>query len=1032
MLTIGKRWRMSGFVVLNVILAALLAAPVSALQAAAGAAITQPASTRSGEVVLLGSDAQGVRLELDLPKFDLATSAATALAAEDGTACQQAQVAGFVQSEEVGRPQLPVKVVLLGVPPDAELALDVSTSPMRAVASGVTLCTALPVSSIEDPAAGAAGSAASQDAVATPAAVFDPEVYGVDAFYPSETVRLIDLGFMRSQRIVRLEIYPFQFNPVSQELRASEHIELAVRFAQDAGLSAAGPVAEPEEFEAAFRRSLLNYETARAWRDSSGAAVAAATAAWTPPQPGYKVTVRDEGLYQLTRTALAAAGLPVAQLDPRTLRMFNNGQEVAIRVIGEDDGTFDAQDVVLFFGQGVDTRYTDTNVYWLTYGGAAGLRMPVRNSVAGGTAATSFFSSVEKEDNLTYDSDLPELAGYDHWWGQTITAAGAGKTASLNISVATPQMATGSLSATVSVFLGGVTETGSHHVRLYVNPTSHPDSVWNGTWDGPTAHLISATFPQSYLSSTGENTVKIELINDTVGRPADIVRVDWLKVGYQRQYVTLNDRLIFGGDAPGARRYNVAGFSTADIELYDVTVPGRAARIDWAVEEPANYSLFLPLVLKPRIVTVVAGDVAPEAEPAASTLRFGDNQATPRRYLAQIPTQRLSPLSITLDQASNLQASSVGADTIIITHADFKAAIQPLVTLRTSQGRRVQVVDVQDIYDEFGGGLMSAEAIRDFVAYAYTHWVRPAPKSVLLVGDGTYDLRHHRYSTPTFVPPYLDLVDPDAGETATDNRFVAVTGGDILPDLDIGRLPANTPAEATAMVNKILAYEAQASAAWMRQVLFVADDLEGGGGNFYEYSDAIADGYTSYGGSNVKILPAGNTPSKIYLSQTCDLSNPAMSVECRAQIISKISAGSLLVSYIGHGTKTYWAVEHLYDATALASVNNAGRLPIMLPMTCNEGYFVDPAETSLSEVGVRAENKGAIASWSATGYGLAPGHDFLERGLFLALFHDKVNLGSAATQGKLYLVANAPPGKYLDLVDTFLLLGDPDLKVPVQ
>ena len=55
------------------------------------------------------------------------------------------------------------------------------------------------------------------------------------------------------------------------------------------------------------------------------------------------------------------------------------------------------------------------------------------------------------------------------------------------------------------------------------------------------------------------------------------------------------------------------------------------------------------------------------------------------------------------------------------------------------------------------------------------------------------------------------MVDPDAGETATDNRFVAVTksGGsyDMLPDLDIGRLPANSPAETAAMVSKIVAYE---------------------------------------------------------------------------------------------------------------------------------------------------------------------------------------------------------------------------------
>ena len=103
----------------------------------------------------------------------------------------------------------------------------------------------------------------------------------------------------------------------------------------------------------------------------------------------------------------------------------------------------------------------------------------------------------------------------------------------------------------------------------------------------------------------------------------------------------------------------------------------------------------------------------------------------------------------------------------------------------------------------------------------------------------------------------------------------------------------------------------------------------------------------------------------------------------------------------------------------------------MLPMTCNEGYFIDPdpAQVSLSELGVRAENRGAIASWAPTGYGMAPGHDFLERGIFLAVFQDGKTLGSAATAAKLYMVGEAP-GQYLDLIDTFLLLGDPALRVP--
>jgi hypothetical protein len=374
-------------------------------------------------------------------------------------------------------------------------------------------------------------------------------------------------------------------------------------------------------------------------------------------------------------------------------------------------------------------------------------------------------------------------------------------------------------------------------------------------------------------------------------------------------------------------------------------------------------------------------------------------------------------------------------DYVVVTHRDFLAPAQRLAAHRASQGLHVRVVDVQEIYDQFGYGLMSAETIRDFIAFAYSQWPAPAPSHAQLVGDGTYDFRgFSSFGTPTYVPPYLDMVDPDMGETATDNRYVTITPGDVLPDLNIGRLPVNTLEEANAMVDKIVAYEALASAAWTQNALFVSDDVEGGGGNFYEYSDGIADGSTTYKGSLVKILPAGYTPNKTYLGQTCDLSNPPGSVECRAQIIERINAGSLFVSYIGHGTRTYWAAEKLFDKTALGQVNTGGRAPIMLPMTCNEGYFQDPdpAQTSLSEIGVRMKDNGPIASWAPTGFGLAPGHDFLEKGLLLALFYDGVRLGAAASAGKLYLAANAPPGTFIDLIDTFLLLGDSALKVPVQ
>ncbi len=251
--------------------------------------------------------------------------------------------------------------------------------------------------------------------------------------------------------------------------------------------------------------------------------------------------------------------------------------------------------------------------------------------------------------------------------------------------------------------------------------------------------------------------------------------------------------------------------------------------------------------------------------------------------------------------------------------------------------------------------------------------------------------------------------------------------------MNVGRLPANSAGEAATMVNKTISYETATSPQpWQRNALFVTDDLTHGGGNFYAYSDAIADGYADPPANTTKLLPLEYARTKVYMGQTCPQESP--SVACRNQVIDAINAGTLLTSFIGHGTKTYWTPEYLMDITALGQLTNSDKLTIMLPMSCDNGYFAEPKTTdqSFSEASVRMTAGGAVASWAPTGFGLAAGHDYLERGLFLALFHQNIShLGAATTQGKLYLAATAPPGAYLDLIDTFLLLGDPTLTVPV-
>ena len=98
-------------------------------------------------------------------------------------------------------------------------------------------------------------------------------------------------------------------------------------------------------------------------------------AQWAIAQlPAVKIGVRRTGWFRVTQAELVAAGLDPT-VDPRRLQLFVNGVEHAMTVSGEADGRFDPTDAVGFYGEGVDTAYTDLRVYWVVSGASQGLRI---------------------------------------------------------------------------------------------------------------------------------------------------------------------------------------------------------------------------------------------------------------------------------------------------------------------------------------------------------------------------------------------------------------------------------------------------------------------------------------------------------------------------------------------------------------------------------------------------------------------------------------------------------------------------------
>jgi len=59
---------------------------------------------------------------------------------------------------------------------------------------------------------------------------FNSTVYETNEFFGQEPVRVVDLGIIRGVRIARLEIAPFQYNPVTGELNVFNDIECKINF----------------------------------------------------------------------------------------------------------------------------------------------------------------------------------------------------------------------------------------------------------------------------------------------------------------------------------------------------------------------------------------------------------------------------------------------------------------------------------------------------------------------------------------------------------------------------------------------------------------------------------------------------------------------------------------------------------------------------------------------------------------------------------------------------------------------------------
>ena len=810
-----------------------------------------------------------------------------------------------------------------------------------------------------------------------------------------------------------------QFNPATRTVRRYSRIVVEVSYGTAATVTTSSQDAK------LVGPGLLNgailVPSLRMAKTSAPTSSVLGTGKW------FRISVTSDGIYKLDAALLTGTGIDLAAFDPRTIKIYGNGgQELseditlprpvdlvenAIMVQGESDGKFDTGDYILFYGKSVRgwtydpvgkamhhyiNHYSETNYYWLTYGGSPGKRMTNEQSDSDPATYTPDrfrdHVSVEEENVKLLNPVEPVLSGKG-WYAHILDD----KNPTFTYMESMPGLVPGDVikySFTLLAYppQGGasfdVVESGSSLGRFIV-PNDY----------GPYVYASGMTFQASGASTLSAQKSRL-MISFNLGGSGSQGYIDWVEWEYPRFFFATENYLHFWG-------------------------PDRNAVVEYQLQQFTEAPTILD-VTSPSDVKVISGIYG------TYSFRAPSSSGAVQEFVAAGPSTWKQPAAIQPAGNQDLHGYADGADYIILTSSEFRSAADRLAAWRQDPAHgnlKTIVADVAQVYNEFGGGIPDISAIRDYLYYAYTHWTRK-PEFVLLFGGASYDYKGILGKKSSFVPNWQSPNSVDGVDSFSTDDFFAMFGVGTNPSLVLGRIPARVAADADAVVDKIERYETQSVRdGWKMRVTFVADDAwtsEGGDvGDRTIHSDAAESL------SSPSCTPDEMEKKKIYIAEYPTVFDALGRRKPGAYqaIISQINEGSLLVNYSGHGNSQQWAHENIFHSlTSIPQLVNANRLSLFFLATCNFSQYDDPSQVSGGELLVNKPDGGGIAVIAACRKVIAPDNSALNNGTYQAIFsHDTYN--RVVVERPATALFQYKQNGNLENDQKYLYLGDPTMRL---
>ncbi|HYF69014.1 MAG TPA: type IX secretion system sortase PorU [Ohtaekwangia sp.] len=675
----------------------------------------------------------------------------------------------------------------------------------------------------------------------------------------------------------------------------------------------------------------------------------------------YKFSVEQHGVFKITYDQLKKIGVKPGDLNPKNIKIFGleGGMlpqanvssvpsalvELAITVTGEDDGVFHKQDQILFYAQGPDkiyfnteeeifnyesNLYSDKSYYFLTISDSPGKRMAIADAGEGGAPVNTF------DDYAYHELDAVNiLHSGREWYGEYFFLT-TDYTFDIEVGDIVPDSPIRFISDVVSqsfsttsmqIYLNG-NLAGEQILPTIINSTYAPKGVHKQD-----LFLLNSNSVQASERNTQEITYSFQRASSGSSK----AYLDFFLLCFKRQLRLYDTPTLFRSAISignTTSRYTITQ-ATSNIGVWNITNPYEP--IKQQLNQEGNTVAFTSNNNGALYEFVVFGSNIPGAT-----------------FEGKVKNQNLHGLNT--------------PHMVIVTHPDFMSEALRLANHRIGNGVPTAVVTPQEIYNEFSSGRQDVTAIRNFARHL--HERNPSMlKAFLFFGKCSYDYKNRIEGNTNFVPSYESRNSLSPLETYSSDDYYGFleddegtwTEGSMAQnhslDIGVGRLPVKSEAEAKTMVNKIIAYEEniKMSGRWRKDIVFVADD------------GSDSDGFTTIHQSQANAMaenietshPEFNT-RKIFLGTYPKTVTPTgEEIPEASEDLMEEFDNAVIINYTGHGSEAVLADEDIVTPKWIAALRNKV-YPFLVTATCEFGRQDDPRLVSGAEETLLKADGGAI------------------------------------------------------------------------